>query len=105
MGRSFIGPDRELHRSEPQLGAAGQRPRKQIGKVSGLVETVDRGEDELDGPLGGEALGLQRIGETQAANGQVRPRGAAAVELQVDVLPLRHRHARRQTVDLRADEV
>ena len=38
-----------------------------------------------------DALGLQRIGQAQAADHQVGPRGAAAVELLVDVLALAER--------------
>ena len=43
---------------------------------------------ELDRPLGGHALGLERIGEAEAAHHEVGPRRTAAVELPVDVLAL-----------------
>ncbi len=68
--------------------AAVQRAREEFGQVAGLVEAVDRREDQLDRPLGREALGLERIGEAEAAHGEVGPRRAHAVELPLDVLAL-----------------
>ena len=47
---------------------------------------MDRGEDQFDGPFGGQPFGLQRVGEAEAADGQVGPGGAGAVQLPVHVL-------------------
>ncbi len=38
------------------------------------------------------ALGFQRIGEAKPAYHEIGTRGAAAIELQVDVLPFGQRH-------------
>ena len=49
-----------------------------------------------------EALGLERIGEAEAADHEVRARGAAAVELAVDVLAFaEQRRPRGSSVELR----
>jgi hypothetical protein len=61
--------------------AAVQRARKQLREVRRLVETVHRRKHQLDGPFGAEPLGLERIGETEPADGQVRAVGAQAIEL------------------------
>ena len=54
---------------------------------------MDRGEHEFDGPLGGEAFGFERVGEAEAADGEVGAGGPRAGELQVDVLTLGERRA------------
>ena len=47
-----------------------------------------------------DALGLEWIGETKPAHHKVGPRGAAAIELQVDVLPFGQRDIDRQQLEL-----
>ena len=84
--RSFIGPDGELASSDLQQGPAGERPREQGGEIPRLFEAVDRREHQLDRPLGGDALRLERIGEAEAADNEIRLRGrATARELSIDV--------------------
>ena len=61
---------------------------EQLGEIAGLLVALDRREDELDRPLGGHPLGLERVGQAQTADHQVRPVGGAAVELTFDVLAL-----------------
>ena len=65
---------------------------------------MDRGEDEFDGPFRGQALGFERIGEAEAADGQVGTRGFAAVELEIDILAFGDHRAFRQKIEIRADE-
>ena len=66
---------------------------------------MDRREDELDRPLGRHPLGLQRIGEAEAADRQVGAGGAGAVELAVDVLPFRDHRAFRDQREVRFHQV
>ena len=74
MGRAFICPERQLHGSGHQPRAPHQRTGEQFGEIGGLLVALDRREQQLDRPFGGEALGLQRIGEARART----PRGRAA---------------------------
>ena len=57
-------------------------------RSAGLLVALDGREQQLDRPFRRQALRLQRIGQPQAADDQVRTRGAAAVELLLDVLAL-----------------
>jgi hypothetical protein len=47
-----------------------------LGEIAGLLEALDGAEDQLDGPLGAQPLGLQRVGDAEAADREVRPVGA-----------------------------
>ncbi len=73
-----------------------QRSREQAGQVGRLVEALDRREHQFDRPLGGHAFGLQRIGQAEATDHQVRRGGAAAIELPVDILAFAEHGAGRQ---------
>ena len=79
--RAFVCPERELHRLDLQPCAADERTGEQLGEIAGLLVALDRREQELDRPLGGDAFGFERIGEAKAADDDVGLRGAAAVEL------------------------
>jgi hypothetical protein len=98
VGRAFVSPEGQLHGQARccrggQQGAAAQRAGKQLGQVGGLLVAVDGREDQLDGPLGGQAFGFQRVGQAQAADGDVGAEGAAAVELAVHILAFAQRGA------------
>jgi hypothetical protein len=85
-------------------GAAPQRAREQAGEVARLLVEMDRREDEFDGPFRGHALGLERVGEAEAADREVGAGGAGAVELAVDVLAFRDDRTFRQEVEVGAVE-
>jgi hypothetical protein len=91
--RSLVGPDRRAAWSGLQQRAPRERPREQFGEIGRLLVALDRREQQLDRPLGGQALGLQRVGEAEAADDEVGPCRAAAVELastswpSLDVVP------------------
>ena len=89
--RSFVCPKREVHRLDLQQVAANKRPREEFGEIARLLITLDRREDELDRPLGREALRLQRISKTKATNDEIGTRCATAIELPVDVLAFAQR--------------
>ena len=59
---------------------------------------MDGREDQFDRPFGRQPLRLQRIGQTQAADDQIGPRRARAIQLPVDILPLADPGFRRQTL-------
>jgi hypothetical protein len=65
--RSFVGPERQLHapQTSSELRLAQQRTAEQAGEVAGLLEALDRAEDQLDGPLRAQSLGLQRVGDAR----------------------------------------
>ena len=81
MGRAFVGPQGELHAfaSGREFDAPAQRAAKEFGQVCGLLITLDGREHQLNRPLGGQALRLQRIGQAQAADHDVGRGGVAAV--------------------------
>jgi hypothetical protein len=88
-GGPLVCPHRELHgQASNERALCAQRAREQFGEIGCLLVALDRREDQLDRPLGGQALGLQRVGEAKAADDEIRPSGATAVELRVDVLAL-----------------
>ncbi len=99
MGRSFVCPDRELHGQATSFARRTSGRAKQLGEVGGLLVALDRREHQFDRPFGRHALGLQRIGEAEPAHHEIGPRGAAAVELPVDVLPFAQRDVRRQQLE------
>ena len=66
------------------------------GQIGCLLIAVDGREHQLDRPLGGQAFGLQRVGQAQAAHGEVWPFGAAAVQLALHVLAFAQLGAGRQ---------
>ena len=96
VGRAFVCPERELHRLGHQPGPAHERPREQLGEIGGLLVALDRREHQFDRPFGRQAFGLERIGETEAAHHEIGPRGAAAIELPLDVLAFAQQGAGRQ---------
>src|SRR3712207_6866455 len=57
-----------------------QGAREQRCKVASLVVALDLREDELDGPLRGESLRLQRVRKAEPADRQIGPRRTAALE-------------------------
>ncbi len=61
-------------------------------------------EDEFDRPFGGQALGLERVGEAEAADGEVGAGGAGAIELAVDVLAFGEGGALGQEVEVGAED-
>ena len=65
---------------------------------------MHRGEDQFDGPFGGEALGFERIGEAQTADGQIGSLSAGAVQLQIDILPFGQGGAWGDEVEIGADD-
>lgn len=71
-----------------QLQAADQWTGEQLGQIAGLVVAVDRGEHQLNGPFGGQALGFERVGKAQAADHDVRAFRSASVQLVFHMLPL-----------------
>src|SRR6056297_989496 len=71
-----------------QRGAAVERAREERGQIAGLFIEMDGGEDELDGPFGGQPLGFERVGEAEAADREVGTGGVAPVELFLDILAL-----------------
>ena len=79
----------------PSLARRTQRPGEELGQVGRLLVALDRREDQLDRPLGRQALGLERIGEAQAADDEVGRGGAAAVELALDILAFGQQRCRR----------
>jgi hypothetical protein len=81
MGRAFICPDGELHGQAPSSARRRERAREEFGEIGRLLVALHRREDEFDRPLGGDALGLERIGEAQSADGEIGLRRAAAIEL------------------------
>ncbi len=66
---------------------------------------MHRGEYELDRPFRRQPLGLQRIGEAEAADGEIGPGGADAVELPFDVLAFGDHRAFGQEVEIGAEDV
>ena len=77
-----------------------QRTRKEFSEIAGLVIALNRREDQLDRPLGGHALGFERIGQPQPANHQIGLQGPAAIKLALDMLPFRQRDRIRQQCQL-----
>ena len=61
-------------------------------------------EDEFDGPLGGQSLRLQRIGEPETTDRQVRTGRATPVQLPIHVLTLGQDHIGGEAVRLAADQ-
>jgi hypothetical protein len=57
-----------------------------VRQVAGLLVTLHGREHQLNRPLGGEAIGFQRVGQAQATDHQVGLVGEAAVELQLQRL-------------------
>src|SRR6476646_11080308 len=80
--------------------ATDHRPGEQLGQVGCLLVALYWREQQLDRPLGGQALGLERVRQTQAAHHEVRSRVPAAVELPLDVLALAERGMRGQQCQL-----
>src|SRR6056297_1451389 len=87
-----------------QRGAAVERAREECGQVAGLFVEMDGGEHELDGPFGGQPLGLERVGEAEAADREVGAGGVAAVELALDILALGEGGAGVETGEVGADD-
>ena len=71
-----------------EQGAAAQGAGKQFGQIAGLVATVDGAEYQLNRPLCSDALGLEGIGQAEAAHHKIRPLGADPLQLAFHVLPL-----------------
>ena len=67
-----------------------------------MFVALDRREQEFDRPFRRDAFGLQRIGEAEPAHDEIGGRGAAAVELPIDVLALAQQRPVRQKRELRA---
>ena len=112
MRRAFICPERQLHSAASiaggergQQGAAAQGAGEQGGKVAGLFVEMHRGEHQFDGPFGGQALGLQRVGKAKAADGQIGAGGAGAGELFVDVLTFGDHRAFGQQGQFRGQQI
>lgn len=61
---------------------------------------MDRAEHQLDRPLSGDALRLERVGKTKTADDDVGARRMTTVELALDILALRQGGALRQQVEL-----
>src|SRR5260364_269988 len=93
-GPSYVQTDSCI--SHRQSGLAQQRPREQLGEIAGLLETLDRREDQLDRPLRREPLGLQRIGQAEPADDEIGTRVTATIELPLDILALAELRATRQ---------
>jgi len=53
----------ELALAEGQQVTPAQGPGEQLRQITGLVAAVDGAEHQFDRPLGGDALGLQRVGQ------------------------------------------
>ena len=84
MVLGFKGSDRRAFAG--QQVAPAQRAAEKFGQITGLIEALDGREHQFDCPLGGHALGLQRVGQAEPADHQIGAQLAAAVELQVHVL-------------------
>ena len=69
-----------------QSGSAHQRPREQFCEVGRLVVTLDRSEDQFDRPFSRDTFVLERIGQAQSADDEIRLRRPAAGQLLVDIL-------------------
>ena len=66
---------------------------------------MDGAEHQLDRPLGGDALGLQGVGEAEAAHHQIGPRGAHPLQLALHVLAFTDAGALRQQGQLGIEEL
>ena len=84
--------------------AAHERPRKKAGEIAGLFVALDRREQEFDRPLRRDAFRLQGIREAEATHDEIGGRGAAAVELPIDVLTLAEQRPGRKKRELRRHE-
>src|SRR6056297_3160964 len=92
-----------FRRLQMQGRAEAQGAREEPGKIARLFVEMHRGEDQLDGPFGGEPFGLERVGEAEAADREIGPRGAAAFELQVHVLTFCNLWAFGQKIEIGAE--
>ena len=80
-----------------------------LGKIAGLVISLDGRENQLDRPFRCEPFMLKRIGKPQPTHCHVRSGLPTSCELRIDVLPLNKarglRHERKfLTHDLSVDE-
>ena len=98
--RAFVCPEREFHGQTSSAARRIERARKKFGEVARLLVALDRREQQFDRPFRGQAFGLERIGEAEAADHEVGACGAAAIELTVDVLALAEPRRRRQQLQL-----
>ena len=73
--------------SKVETLTAGQGTGKQLRQIPCLFIALDGAEHQLDGPLGGHALRLQRVGQSQATDHQVRPGRSDPLQLAVHMLP------------------
>ena len=86
-------------------GAAAQGAGEERGEVAGLLVEMDRGEDEFDRPFRGQPLGFQRVGKAEAADRQIRPGGADAVQLLIHILAFGQHRAGGDEVQLGAVDI
>src|SRR6056297_4349955 len=93
-----------FRRLQMQGRAAAQGAREEPGKIARLFVEMHRGEDQLDGPFGGEPLGLERVGKAKAADREIGARGAAAFELQVHILAFGDLRAFGQKIEIGAED-
>ena len=62
---------------------AAQGAAEQARKVAGLFVEMHRGKDQFDRPFGGQTFGLQRVGQTKAADRQIGAGGAVIAATQM----------------------
>jgi len=81
-------------------GTVGNFPpgtrRRFLRQIGRLLVSLNWREDQLDRPLGGHALCLERVGEAEAAHNEIGHCRATTVELPFHILAFAERHARWQ---------